>query len=62
MIENGFTPTWVGALRLITLDGRLSGRHLTYLYMESKALYNSMIAIKSSFNGNGLLILVQILK
>ena len=62
MIENGFTPTWVGALRLITLDGRLSGRHLTYLYMESEALYNSMTAIKSRFNDNGLLILVQILK
>ena len=49
-VEKGFTPTWVGPMRLITLDGHLSGRHLTYFHMESEALYNSMAAIfKSKF-------------
>ena len=35
--ENRFTPTWVGALQLIILDGHLSGRHLAYIYMDSEA-------------------------
>ena len=47
VVEKGFTPTWVGALQLIALDGHLSGCHLTYFYMDSESFYNSIAVLKA---------------
>ena len=50
MVEKGFTPIWAGALRLPYSKRQsvcLNGRHfITYLYMDSEAVYNSIAAVK----------------